>query len=465
MAKKRYAIIDIETTGGMVKRDRITEVGIVIHDGEKIVEEYESLVNPGRSIPANITQITGITNEMVEDAPQFHEIAKTIVEMTEGAVFVAHNVRFDYGFIKQAFSELGYTFTKRQLCTVRLSRKAFPGLRSYSLGNLIKHFDIHVNARHRALDDAKATTILLDKILKVEENDEHINHLINEGIKESRLPRNITLDFLHGLPEQCGVYYFFNEYGTPVYIGKSINIKKRIFQHFSKTTKKAENMQKFVHNINFELTGSELASMLLESQEIKKYRPEINKAQRTREYPYFIHQFYDLYGYIRYEIKKTSKKNEQNKDILGHYSSLRNAKNQISNMIQSLQLCDFKTGLMKEEDGPCYSYKLKQCLGACTNEESPDDYNERAIQAKPFLQKKFDEDFIIIDKGRTEDEKSVYLVQDQEFLGFGYISTEDMVYGAEELMEAIKYIRPNPEMNGIVRNYMNDDKHEKILMI
>ena len=463
MVKKKYAIIDIETTGGMAKRDRITEIGIVIHDGEKITDQYETLVNPGRSIPPNITRITGITNDMVAGAPKFFEVAKKVVEMTEGAIFVAHNVRFDYSFIKHAFDELGYTFTKKQLCTVRLTRKAFPGLRSYSLGNLIKHFGIHVDARHRALDDAKATAIILDKILKHEENYEHINHLINEGIKESRLPRNITVDFIQGLPEKCGVYYFYNEYGTPVYIGKSINIKKRIMQHFSKTTKKSENLQKSVNSISFEITGSELASLLHESNEIKKFRPEINKAQRTREYPYFIHQFYDHDGYVRYEIKKTSKKNEQNKDILGYYGSLRSAKSQINNMVVELELCEFKAGLMKEEEGPCYSYKLHRCKGACLHEEVSGSYNERASMARPFLQKRFERDFILIDKGRTDDEKSVFLVQDQHFQGYGYITTEDIVYGAEELMEAVKYMKPNPELNGIVRNYLLDEKYEKLI--
>ncbi len=465
MAKKKYAIIDIETTGGMAKRDKITEIGIVIHNGEEVIDQFESLINPGRSIPANITRITGITNDMVADAPPFYEIAKTIVEMTEGAIFVAHNVRFDYSFIREAFAELGYTFSKRQLCTVRLSRKAFPGLKSYSLGNLIRHFDIKVNARHRALDDAKATAILLDKILKQEANNEHINHLINEGIKESRLPKNINLEFLHSLPESCGVYYFHNEYGTPVYIGKSINIKKRVFQHFSKTTKKAENLQKFVHHISFELTGSELASMILESQEIKKFRPEINKAQRTREYPYFIHQYYDTEGYVRYAILKTSKKNEQNKDILGYFSSLRNAKGQINNILKALELCEYKTGLVKEEDGPCYSYKLKQCYGACIHEESAEDYNERASLARPFLEKKFDKDFILIDRGRSEEEKSVFLVQDEHFQGFGYIGLEELNLGIEEMLEAIKYVKPNPEMNGIVKNYVLDKKYENILNI
>jgi len=166
--KKRYAIIDIETTGGLSKRDRITEIGIVIHDGEEITEMYETLINPERSIPSNITRITGINDEMVRDAPKFYEVAKKIVEMTEDSIFVAHNVRFDYGFIKHEFENLGYTFSKKQLCTVRLTKNVFPGLKSYSLGSLIRHFGIAVTSRHRALEDARATAIIFDKMLKLQ---------------------------------------------------------------------------------------------------------------------------------------------------------------------------------------------------------------------------------------------------------------------------------------------------------
>jgi len=287
--KKRYAIVDLETTGGMAKRDKITEIGIVVLEGNEVVDKYSTLVNPGRSIPYNITRITGITDDMVADAPKFFEVAKKVVEMTEGAVFVAHNVRFDYSFLKEEFGALGYTFTKRQLCTVRLSRKAFPGLKSYSLGNLIKHFDINVNARHRALDDAAATTIILQKILNQDYGEYTAQDMINAGIKSSRLPKSITMERLHELPETAGVYYFYNTYSKVVYVGKSINIKKRVMQHFSATTQKAERMQKMVHDLSFEETGNELVAMLLESFEIKALKPEINKAQRTSEYPYFIH--------------------------------------------------------------------------------------------------------------------------------------------------------------------------------
>ena len=181
----------------MAKRDKITEIGIVLYDGNKIIKTYQTLVNPGRSIPPEITRITNITNDMVADAPFFYEVAKDVVELTEGTIFVAHNVRFDYSFLKEEFSSLGYTFTKRQLCTVRLSRKAFPGLKSYSLGNLIRHFDINVSARHRALDDALATTELLENILNQDYAEANIDQIVNAGIKSSKLPKEITLEKLH----------------------------------------------------------------------------------------------------------------------------------------------------------------------------------------------------------------------------------------------------------------------------
>ena len=192
-AKRKYAIVDVETTGGMPRRDKITEIAILIHDGTKIIDQFDTLINPERSIPSEITRITGITNEMVQNAPKFYEVAKDIIEILDKTIFVAHNVRFDYSFIKEEFQQLGFTFTKRQLCTVKLSRRAFPGLDSYSLGNLIRHFGISVNNRHRALDDTIATADIFTTILQEKVNDEEIKEMINLGIKESQLPKGISI--------------------------------------------------------------------------------------------------------------------------------------------------------------------------------------------------------------------------------------------------------------------------------
>ncbi|HPF04155.1 MAG TPA: 3'-5' exonuclease [Bacteroidales bacterium] len=160
-----YAIVDIETTGGSAKLEKITEVAVFLHDGEKITGEYSTLVNPERNIPYYITNLTGITNEMVENAPRFYEVARTIVELTEGRTFVAHNARFDYSFIRQEFKSLGYNFRRNVLDTVALSRKLFPGHRSYSLGNICRDLNIKINDRHRAAGDALATVKLFEILL------------------------------------------------------------------------------------------------------------------------------------------------------------------------------------------------------------------------------------------------------------------------------------------------------------
>lgn len=448
----------------MARRDRITEVAIVLFDGVEIIDTFDTLINPERSIPREITRITGITDEMVSTAPKFYEVAKKIVEMTEGAIFVAHNVRFDYGFLRNEFEQLGYTFTKRQLCTVRLSRKVFPKLKSHSLGNLIKHFDIKVNARHRALDDAKATTILLQKILEQDYSEGSLKQIINEGIKESKLPKDISIDFLHSLPESAGVYYLHNSYNKVVYVGKSKNIKKRVMQHFSKSTQKAARMAQMVSDITFEETGSELIALLLESYEIKSLQPEINKASRSREYPYFIYHYIDTLGYINFNILKNNQKNIKGKNVLSLYTSRLSAKGHLGNMAKQLSLCD-KLVHIDEQDGPCFQYQLGACYGACCNKEAKEDYNERAEEGLHALKKLFNENFFLITEGRNLEERALILVENGHYKGYGYISTGDIRYGVEEMKEAIKYVPENPEANGIIRGYMEKEKGYKLIRI
>ncbi len=454
MAKKKlYTIIDIETTGGASKYDKITEIGIVLSDGEKTLETYHSLVNPERSIPPYISNITGITDDMVKDAPKFFEIARDIVEITENAVFVAHNVRFDFGFIQTEFQKLGYHFNKKQLCTVKLSRKAFPGLKSYSLGNLIKHFDLEVNARHRALDDAVATTTIFHKILNTAAGSESINQIVNLGIKESKLPQGITIDDLDQLPKTAGVYYMRGESGSILYIGKSINIQKRVLQHFSKVTPKSTRFVQRVRQISFEETGTELIALLKESTEIKSMQPEFNKAQRTKSYPYFVHHFLDLSGYLRFEILKSNTKNKYGKQIIGFFKNTPSAKAKMAQVMTEYGLCQILCGL-EQTEGACFQHKIKACNGACIQEESAEDYNSRAMKAIDEIKKILDKNMFILGDGRQEDEASLVLIEDGDYKGYGYIPKEDIKYGIEELKEAIHYEDQNIEANRIVFNFL-----------
>lgn len=466
MAKRKeklYAVVDIETTGGMAKRDKITEIAIIVTDGKKVIKTFDSLVNPQRSIPPEITRITGITNEMVKNAPKFFEIAKEIVEYTEGTIFVAHNVNFDYSFIREEFGALGYTFTKKQLCTVKLSRKAFPGLRSYALGNLIAHFGIQVNARHRAFDDAYATTDLFSRILSVESSQEAIHQMVNKGVKETRLPNGISLERLHELPEKPGVYYMYNSYQKIIYIGKSINIKTRMMQHFAAVTRKTERMIQQVAEIGYQETGHELLAIILESNEIKRHLPEINKSQRNNDFPYFLTSYKDQEGFINFKINKHAKNSLLEREAITFFGSMPSAKGMLSNLRSNFHLCESKINPDHPKGQACIYKYMDECHGACVGHEGPETYNERALEAIEAANKIFEDNFFIVVNGRTPDEQGIILIEEGFCKGFGYISRDDSKYGIEELKEAIDYQPQNFELNRLIHLYLQTKKDFKTI--
>lgn len=447
----------------MVKRDKITEIAIVIHDGQQVIDQWDTLINPERSVPDYITNITGITTEMVADAPKFYEVAKKIVEMTEGCIFVAHNVRFDYGFIRSEFSRLGFTYSRRQLCTVRLARKVFPGLKSYSLGNLIKHFGISVNARHRALDDTLATVELFEHMLNVDPEGAGMQNMLNKGIKESRLPVNISMDDLCALPEEAGVYYFMNQHGQIVYIGKSKNIQKRVMQHFAKITDKAAKLQQKVHAINYTLTGSELIALLLENKEIKKHQPEINRAQRRNAFPFAIYAAYDLEGYLYLGVQKKNKIGDANAVLIHEYPEQRAAKSALKRLVDSFELCDNKTDL-STGPGSCFPYKVGKCRGACIKEEESEAYNERVKLAIEVLKRSINENMVIIEPGREPDEKALVAIVDGKLYGWGYATESDLCLTSFE--SALTHIKPrgtSPEDIKILNWFIQDQRVERMI--
>ncbi len=462
MKEKRYAIIDVETTGGSAARERITEIAVVVHDGSKVVETYETLINPERSIPTYITQITGISDAMVADAPKFYEIAKKIVQLTEGAVFVAHNVRFDYGFVQEEFRRLGYTFSRQQLCTVKLSRVAFPGLRSYALGNLIAHFGIKVNDRHRALADTLATTEIFEKILLKEENKTAATQMVNKGIRENALPEGISMQKLHDLPETCGVYYLHDKQGDVIYVGKSINIQKRIFEHFNDKTTKGDQFQLAVADISFEETGSELVALLLEDSEIKRIKPRVNKAQRKTFFPYCVYAFTDERGFLRFHAVKNLAAVRKKNVILQEFEKLNEAKSHLKNVAKRFDLCEKLMEPLYTE-GSCFYHQIGQCRGACVGSETAESYNERANAAKERMNTQFESDFFIIEKGKSADEAAVILVENGHVRGFGYTHTEGST--TEDFYECVKRVKASADANKVVRLYLHQNKKARIIQI
>jgi DNA polymerase-3 subunit epsilon len=300
-----YAIVDIETTGGYAERHKITEVAIFIHDGTQVVDTWSSLINPSHYLPGYITGLTGITTAMLQDAPPFAEVAAKIHELLKDKIFVAHNVHFDYSFIKKELEASGFNFNAKKLCTVRLTRKLVPGLKSYSLGNITAHFRVPIHDRHRAGGDAKATAILFDKLLRMDRNSA-IQQLLKKTNKEMRLPSNISEESFEALPEEPGVYYFLNQFKQVIYVGKAKNIKKRISGHFSGRggSWSNQNIRNQIHEIKYELTGNEFVALIHESLEIKRLWPKYNSAQKNDRKLWGLYSFEDQLGYTRFAVSK-----------------------------------------------------------------------------------------------------------------------------------------------------------------
>jgi DNA polymerase-3 subunit epsilon len=453
-----YAIIDIETTGGSARIEKITEVAIYQHDGEKITGEYVSLVNPERNIPYFITNLTGITNEMVEDAPKFYEIAKDIVELTEGRAFVAHNARFDYSFMRQEFKSLGFNYRRKLIDTITLSRKLFPGHRSYSLGNICRDLKITINCRHRAAGDALATVKLFEMLLQKDREVNGSRSNLIRNTKLSKLNPKLDISKLNQIPDDPGVYYFFNERGDLIYIGKSRNLRERISTHLSNNTSgRSMEMRDLIADIDWEETGSELIALLRESSEIKENKPVYNRAQRRTGFQWAVFSFFDRKGYLNFSFGPTS----SDENPLSAFSTRDRARSRLEGLTEKYKLCQKLTGLY-ESDEACFQYHVGICKGACCGKEKPGDYNERALKAaEEFVFSR--RNFFIIDKGRNEDERCAVKVTNGKFAGYGYFNINDMGFGLAAIHDCIAPARDNSDIQMILKQYLRSNKVEKII--
>ncbi len=409
-----YAIVDIETTGGSPKSSKITEIAIYKHDGQKVIDEYSTLINPETPIPPFIVQLTGINDEMVKNSPRFFEIAKEIVEFTEDCVFVAHNVGFDYGMLRHEFKSLGYDYRRPHLCTVRASRYVIPGHDSYSLGKLTKSLGIKLKDRHRATGDALATAELFTMLM--EKDDQKLSTFVQKEVNPKRLHPNLDIEALDEIPNKIGVYRFYNDTNQLIYIGKSIHIKKRIDQHLrNSSTKKGIKMQKEISRIEYDLTGSELIALLRESALIKQHKPIYNRALRKDNFPYGLFHYTDEAGYTRLIIEKSQGKADT---PLMRFNTKREANAHLERLVSKYELCKKLCNLYKTQSA-CFQYNIKECKGACVNEEHPTLYNERCDALVNELNLS-EASFFIVDKGRKRSEKSLVYVKNGSLQGFGY---------------------------------------------
>lgn len=453
-----YSVIDIETTGGSAAQDKITEIAVLVTDGNHLIESFTSLINPECRIPPYIVSLTGISNEMVEGAPCFYEIAKKLVELTENTIFVAHNVGFDYGFVKSEFQRLGYRYKRDQLCTVKLSRKLIPGFRSYSLGTLCDNLNIRIENRHRAEGDALATLELFKMLYRIDSENHSGKHF--HGFSLKGLHSALELRKLKELPEAAGVYYFYNELNDLIYIGKSNNIYKRVLSHLNnEDTPKGLSMKQEIAAVDCDLTGNELIALLRESHEIKQHKPRYNKAQRRTMHQWGIFDCYDEGGYLNFEIAKTTSRADE---PLDSFSSQQVAREVLFSLCNEFHLCQKLCGLYASA-GACFYVGIGECRGACTGDESPDDYNKRAAKVLNRYGLVC-EHILIVGNGRDENEIGVVSVKNGKYLGYGFCEST-LINQPDLLCDCVKTYPDHRDARQIIRTYLNTKNNYRIIRI
>ncbi|AXG70989.1 hypothetical protein KORDIASMS9_03244 [Kordia sp. SMS9] len=452
-----YAIVDIETTGGKYNEEGITEIAIYKFDGHEIVDQFISLVNPEREIQPFVVNLTGINSKMLRDAPKFYEVAKRVVEITQDCILVAHNASFDYRILQTEFKRLGFEYNRKSLCTVELSQKLIPEMESYKLGKLVRALGIPMSDRHRASGDALATVKLFQLLLDKDSEKSIIQQAVKTEIRKKVATR--LLDIIEDLPSATGVYYMHNAKGDIIYIGKSKNIKKRVNQHFTGTNNKSKKIQKQVAAVTFERTGSELIALLKESEEIKRKKPMYNRAQRVHIFQFAMTSYRDENGYVGFRIEKA----DGRKKYITTFTNMSQAKHIMFKLTEDYRLCQ-KINELHPSKTHCFQYTIKECNGACIQEESPESYNKRvqqAIDQHSYASK----NMLIIDRGRHHDERSAILIENGEYKGFGFYSLNYQITNKDVLKSIITPMQNNRDVQHIIQSHLRRKNKLKIITL
>jgi len=455
-----YAIVDIETTGGYADNHRMTEIAIIHHDGMQVTGRFQSLINPGRRVPLFITGLTGITNDMVMEAPTFAEIAGEIFQQLKEKIFVAHNAHFDYSFLKKELDEAGIQWSSKKLCTVKLSRKIIPGLDSYSLGRLAESLGISIQDRHRAGGDADATARIFDLLLKRDDKGV-ITKALKRNSGEATLPPNLSKKEFDSLPASPGVYYFCDDKGQVIYVGKAINIRKRIAGHFSGEASEwnRSNIRNEIHHIRYTLTGNELIALILEAQEIRNLWPRYNLAQKSRVERWGILDYYDMNGYRRFVVNAV---NKHSRPILS-FPNKSEAWSYLWTKVKEHGLCPKLSGLQTAK-GPCYAHQSGTCGGACEGKETVDVYNHRTQTMVDTLNPDA-LSAVILDKGRTTDEQSVVLIEGGQYIGFGFAPARTSFVTLEDARPYVSVSKENRIAQNLIQSVLQHPGDRRVVAL
>jgi len=394
---------------------------------------------------------------MLKNAPKFYEIAKRIVEITEGCILVAHNAQFDYRILRTEFKRLGFEFKRQTLCTVELSKHLIPGMDSYSLGKLVRALGIPLSSRHRAAGDAQATVKLFKLLLSKDTEKTIIQERIRMEPKFQVEPK--LKQIIDDLPTETGVYYLHQKDGTIIYIGKSKNIKKRITQHFTGSSPKSKKIQLQTTAVTYEKTGSELVALLKECEEVKLNKPILNRALRRTIFTHGLFSFRDDNGYINLKIDKV----KGTQKPITTFANRQSAKSFMFKVVEDFKLCQKLTGMYPTKSN-CFNYTIKECLGACINDEDISTYNKRVeqlINKNSYASK----NMVIVDRGRHIEERSAILIENGVFKGLGYYDLNYQINNIDILESIITPMDNNRDIQHIIQSYLRRNKRLKVLTL
>lgn len=449
-----YAVLDIEATGGKKGEEDIIEVAIYRFDGKKITDQLISLVNPDRKIDAYVQKLTQITPKMVKTAPKFAELAKRIIEITDGAILVGHNVEFDYRMLKQEFKKFGYSYYRESIDTVPLSEKYFPEAASYSLGKLTKELGIPISDRHRAAGDARATLELFKLLL----DKDYQKNIVKQEVKSKENSSTKFLSFYEDLPNSIGIYYVFDKEKNVIFLSRSRNIAVSVRKLLLGKSNLSNKIRMNIDTIKCQVTGNELISWIKENHEIKRLKPKLNEANRKIEFPYGIYMD-DKNGYKALTVQKN--RNKANFEVF-KLTSLSLAQNILSLITEEFELCPKLNEISKTEK--CLSFEVGECKGACEMIESQEEYNARVNKFLEKIQLE-NKSFLIIGNGRDIGESSFVWVENSVTLGYGYFELHHQIKGVKRIQERMIPIENDPDINHMVRGFLFTEKYKDLIYL
>lgn len=423
MRRECLAFVDLETTGANPVHDRITEIGIVLVENGHATR-WSTLVNPDSRIPPFIQTLTGITTEMVADAPRFETLADEIQSRLAGCLFVAHNARFDYGFLKNEFKRMGRRFQADVVCTVKLSRRLFPQFHKHSLDSLIERHGLAADDRHRALADAELIWQFWQK-LQMQPGPDALEEAVRHQFVRPSLPPHLDAGVLDDLPDLPGVYLFYGEDDVLLYVGKSVNLRQRVLSHFNADTRAFRELRisRQICRIEWRETVGELGALLLESWLVKERQPVHNRRLRRNAALCTWQLVEHAAGDFRPKLVCGEELDlSRGGDCFGLFASKREATQALKSIAEANQLCLATLGLEKTtgKGRPCFGFQLHQCKGACVGKEAIGMHSARLMAALARLKLKtwpYPGPIGVVERDEVSEREDIHVIQDWCYLG------------------------------------------------